>query len=291
MVESGLLVESIGYLFRSERMRFNVLVIVSTLLCIAALHGEDLSVDQVMTRQEQESAGIDRMSPQERAAFERWLGTWTRKVIQQAPTYHPSYTISQWVQGWPGYMKTAPIAPAQAAKERQEANQTIFRNKSGAVLELNDGSVWNVCQIDQAVAQFWARKQRLLVTRNQQLDLVRPYILINEQRQEQVGAVLAKTPNPEGRRPPDNPNYFRGAVIVKSITSDGITVTLANGNTWIVAPTGQQIVQTTWGPGDRLRVERSSDAAYTYRLNNLDSGGSVLANPPNTNMNPSYYRQ
>jgi hypothetical protein len=266
-------------------------VIVSTVLCVTGLHAEDLSVDQVMTQQEQENVGINRMSPLERAAFERWLDTWTRKVIQQAPTYHPSYTLSQWVQGWPGYMKTAPIAPTVAAKERQEANQTIFRNKGGAVLELNDGSVWNICQIDHPVAQFWARNQRLVITRNQQADLVRPYILVNEQRQEQVGAVLAKTPNPQGRRSPDNPNYFRGSVLVKSITSDGITVALANGNTWIVAPTGQQVVQLTWSVGDRIRVERSSDAAYLYRLNNLDSGGSVLANPPNPNVNPSYYQQ
>ena len=272
-------------------MKHSVLVAISTILCVAALHAEDLTVDQVMTQKEQESIGVDRLSPQERAAFERWLDSWTRKVIQQAPTYHPSYSLSQWVQGWPGYMKTAPIAPAQASKERQEANQTIFRNKSGAVLELNDGSVWNVCQIDQPVAQFWARNQRLVVTRNQQADLVRPYILINQQRQEQVGAILAKTPNPQGRRPPDNPNYFRGAVLVKTITPDGITVTLANGNIWIVAPTGQQVVQATWSTGDRIRVERSSDAAYLYRLNNLDSGGSVLANPPNPNASPSYYQQ
>ena len=163
-----------------------ILFLVPIILSAAALYGEDLTVDQAMTRQEQESAGIDRMSPQERAAFERWLDSWTRKVIQQAPTYHPSYSLSQWVQLWPGYMKTAPIPPAKASKERQEANQTIFRNKGGAVLELSDGSVWNICSIDQPVAQFWARKQHLHVTKTSQGDLVRPYILANEQRQEQV---------------------------------------------------------------------------------------------------------
>ena len=270
-------------------MKFPILAI--AVMCTTVLHGDDLSVDQVMSRQEQENAGVNRMSPQERAAFEQWLASWTRKVIQQAPTYHPSSTLSQWVLGWPGYMKPASIPKAAAAKERQEANQTLFRNSGGAILELGDGSVWNVCPIDQPVAQFWARKQRLRVTKNPQPDLVRPYILFNEQRQEQVGAVLAKIANPEGKRYPDNPAYFQGSVIITSITPDGITVALADKSTWIVAPTGQQLVQTTWSSGDRIRVERSSDAAYTYRLNNLDSGDSVLANPPNLNVTPSYYKQ
>ena len=261
------------------------------MVCAAALYGEDLTIDQVMTRQEQESVGIDRMSPQERASFERWVESWTKKVIQQAPTYRPSYTLSQWVELWPGYMKTTPPPHPKEAKERQEANQTIFRNKGGAVLELNDGSVWNICSIDQPVAQFWARKQHLHVTKTSQGDLVRPYILANEQRQEQVGAVLVKTPSPDGRRRPDNPNYFQGSLLVQSITSDGITIVLADKSTWIVAPTGQQAVQATWLTGDRIRVERSGDAAYTYRLDNLDSGASVLANPPNKNLKPSYFQQ
>ena len=272
-------------------MRLSLLAILSALLYLPALHAEGLSVDQAMTPKEQESTGINRMSPQERVAFEHWLDGWTKKVIQQAPTYHPSSSLSQWVQGWPGYMKTSPIPHAQAAKERREANQTIFRNKGGAVLELADGSIWDICPIDQPVAQFWARKQQLRITKNPQADLVRPYLLFNEQRQEQVGATLVKASSPEGSRRPDSPGYFQGSVVIASITPDGITIALADKSTWIVSPTGQQLVQATWLPGDRIRVERSSDASYTYRLNNLDSGGTVLANPPNPNLTPSYYKQ
>jgi hypothetical protein len=252
--------------------------------------GEDLDIDTVMDRQEQEAIGLDRMTPPERQALERWLNTWTRHVILQAPTYHPSMSLSQWVAGWPGYLKPKPIPKTEAAKERKEANQTIFRNKGGAVLELKDGSVWNVVQIDQPVARFWGRGQRITISRNPR-DIVRPFFLFNEERKEEVGGTRARPPSTDGQRPPDNPAYFRGASIIGTITPDGITITLKTGDVWIVAPTGQQIVQNTWTTGDRIRVERGSDAAYRYRLINLDSGDSVLANPPNKNITPSYYQQ
>jgi hypothetical protein len=251
---------------------------------------QDLEIGAVMDRQEQEAIGIDRMAPPERQAFERWLDKWTRHVLQQAPTYHPSMTLSQWVQSWPGYLKPRPIPKEEAAKERKEMNQLIFRNKGGSVIELKDGSVWNITAIDQPIAQYWARGQRIAISRNP-TDLVRPFILFNEARREQVGGTRARAANPEGLRNPDNPAYFRGSNAIAAITPDGITITLDTGAVWIVAPTGQQLVQATWGVGDRIRAERSSDAAYRFKLLNLDSGDYVLANPPNKNLNPSYYQQ
>ena len=265
-------------------------LLLSVLIATSSLVGEDLVIENVMTRQEQEASGIDRLTPPEKQALEKWLNTWTRHVILQAPTYHPSMTLSQWVAGWPGYLKPQPIPKPVAEKERREANQKIFRNKGGAVLELKDGSVWNITFIDQPVARFWARGQRITIRRNPR-DIVRPFFLFNEERKEEVGGTQARPSNPEGQRPPDNPAYFRGAVVVNSITPDGITVTLTSGDVWIVAPSGQQLVQATWQPRDRIRIDRSSDAAYRFKLNNLDSGDYVLANPPNKNINPSYYEQ
>lgn len=251
---------------------------------------EELDIDTVMNRQEQEASGLDRLTPPERQAFENWLNTWTRHVIQQAPTYHPSMSLSQWVAGWPGYLKPRPMPKAEAAKERQEANQKIFRNKGGAVIELKDGSVWNITPIDQPVAQFWARDQHITISRNPR-DIVRPFVLFNDDRKEQVGGTRARPASPEGQRAPDNPAYFRGASVINAITPDGITISLTSGDVWIVAPTGQQLVQATWQPRDRIRVERSMDSAYRYRLINLDSGDAVLANPPNREISPSYYQQ
>jgi hypothetical protein len=262
----------------------------STILITSVAFSENLDLDTVMTRQEQEASGLDRLTPPERQAFERWLSTWTHHVIQQAPTYHPSMTLSQWISGWPGYLKPKPIPKAEAVKERQEANQRIFRNKEGSVLELKDGSAWNITAIDQPIAQFWARGQHITISRNAR-DIVRPFLLFNEERKEQVGGTCARPASPEGQRPSDNPALFRGTTPINAITPDGITITMTTGDVWIVAPTGQQIVQATWQPRDRIRSERSGDAAYRYRLINVDSGNAVLANQPNKDISPSYYQQ
>lgn len=264
---------------------FSISIVLST------VEAADLSIDQVMTQQEQETIGVRRMDPRERAAFERWLDSWTKKVIHEAPSYHASSTLSQWVSTWPGYLQTAPIPKEEASQERQGDNQKIFRNMSGVTLELFDGSIWKPADVDQPTARFWARGQRIVINKNPQEDINRPYLLVNQQRQEQVGAIKTRSANPRGQRTPDNVSYFRGSSPAKSITSDGITIQLANGTEWIVAPTGQQLVQATWKIGDRIRAEHSSDAAYRYKLSNLDSGGSVLANPPNKNITPSYYQQ
>lgn len=270
--------------------RFFHLCLYSSLVAPVLFFAEDLEIDAVMDRQEQEATGIDRMSPPERQAFEHWVNKWTRSVIQQAPTYHPSMSLSQWVSGWPGYLKPRAVPKTEAAKERKLANQVIFRNKGGNVIELKDGSIWNITAIDQPVAKFWGRGQRVSITRNPS-DIVRPFLLFNEIRKEQIGGTQGRPATPEGQRPPENPAYFRNTNSISSITQDGITITLDNGAVWIVAPTGQQLVQNTWGNGDRIRVERSNDASYRYRLENLDSGDFVLANPPNKNLTPSYYQQ
>jgi hypothetical protein len=261
-----------------------------TALAPSVIRADVLSIDDIMGQREQEASGVDRLTPPEKQALELWVTQWTRKVISQAPTYHPSMSLSQWVHSWPGYINPRPVPQAEAVRERQKANQKVFRNLNGAALELYDGSVWNVTQIDQPVALYWARGQRISISTNS-MDTVRPFILFNEARKEQVGATQAQRPNPQGQRPPDNPAYFRGSVVIGSITPDGITITLTTGDVWIIAPTGQQIVQATWKIRDRLRIERSSDAAYRYLITNLDSGTSALANPPNKDITPSYYQQ
>ncbi len=259
----------------------------AAILMLSFACAEELSIDAIMNSSEQEAIGINRLTPAEREAFEQWVATWTRRVIQQAPAYHPSMSLSQWVSEWPAYLQPKPVSKEEAAKQRQEANQVIFRNLAGATLELRDGSLWNVTFIDQPLARFWARDQRITITTNPR-DLVRPFILFNEDRREQVGGTRARSPSPSGQRPNDPPAYFQGTNTIASITPDGITIRLTSGEVWIVAPTGQQVVQATWRARDRIRVERSADAIYRHRLVNVDSGDSVLANPPSRSISQGF---
>lgn len=257
-------------------MHWFVLLFVA-IFASSSVQAEDLSVEEIMSPQEQESSGVDRMSPQQRQALERWITGWTERVLSQSSTYHQSLTIPQWVAKWPRHLLPKPISEKQSILEKREANQTIYRNKNGEVLELHDGSVWAVNSIDSSVARWWKRGDRLQI-RKAKYDIARPYILYNESCNQQAGAKLTKPANAEGERPPERAEYYRGAFVLSSISLDGTEVALKNGSYWEISPMYQLQIMSTWTVGDRIKVEFSGDTMYRYRLINLDSGDSVLGN-------------
>jgi hypothetical protein len=242
-----------------------------------SLSAEDLSLNDIMTPQEQESTGLNRMPPQQRKALEHWITQWTQHVLSQSQTYHESLSIKEWVLQWPKYLLPRPIPEKQAIQEKREANQNIFRNQNGELIELNDGSVWSINVIDSSVARWWRRGDRLLI-RKAKYDITRPYILYNESCNQQAGAKLKRAASPQGVRPPEPASHYQGAVLLASIGPDGTEITLKDGSRWEISPMYQLQVTATWTTGDRIKVESSGDTAYRYRFNNLDSGDSVIGN-------------
>lgn len=243
-----------------------------------------LSVDDVMSDVEQENTGVNRLSPQQRAAFEQWATSWTVRVIQQAPTFHPSQSLRSWINDWPEHMRPKKPSQEEAIKSRKEANQRVFRNINGTILMLRDGSEWKICDIDQPSVRWWQRGQQILISKAER-DIVRPYILkntgISDPGMAQAGATMVRPPNPTGQRPPDSAAYFRGSVILESIFNDGLKTTISTSDhkTWTIAPINQLLIPAIWRPHDRLKVESSSDAAYRWKITNLDSGDDTLASP------------
>lgn len=249
------------------------------ILCIGStLISEELSVQEIMSPGEMETMGVNRMTPQQRRAFEAWITHWTATVLSQSSSYHPSLTIPQWVSQWPKHLLPKPIPQEEAIKEKREANQNIFRNTNGEVLELNDGSVWIVNPIDRSVARWWRRGDPLLI-KKAKYDIARPYTLFNQANNEQVGAKMAKPSSPQGERKPESPGFYQGSIILASIGMDGQEVTLKDESSWKISPMYQLQVMSTWTIGDRIRIEPSGDSIYRYRLVNLDSGDNVLGNP------------
>jgi hypothetical protein len=246
------------------------------------LTSEDLPLDVIMSKKEQEATGLQRASPQQRKAFEQWAAKWTMAVIHQAPTYASSDSLPQWISGWPNYLRPGDPQTKEEIKaereERQEDNQKIFRNDNGYSIELMDGSVWEIISFDHQTVRWWRRGQRILVTRNP-TDVIRPFILINNNRNEKAAATMKKPPNPSGARHKDDPEYFEGSLTIQEIGINGKTILLENGATWNIAPRGQWSVMTNWKRLDRVKIEKSSDTLYRYSISNLDSGEEVLANP------------
>jgi hypothetical protein len=247
------------------------------LCCISSLYGT-LPMELAMSKQELEQTGINRLSSQQKRAFERWLESWTHRVLEQSSSYHPSVSLEQWVREWPEYTKTKQKNPDAATKSRQEANQRIFRNNNGKTLELHDGSEWSIRPIDVKTAIKWKRDEPITITTSER-DIRRPYILTNSARNEEVGATKVRSAHPYGEKPPEPASHFEGSVSIKSISADGTTVLTEDNKSWKIAPINRKRVETDWRVNDRIRVQKSKDALYRYSINNLDSGDSVLANP------------
>jgi len=247
------------------------------LCAISSLYGS-LPMELAMSSNELEQTGINRLSGQQKRAFERWLESWTRRVLEQSPSYHPSASLEQWVRNWPEHTKAEQKDPDAATKSRQESNQRIFRNNKGKTIELHDGSEWNIYSIDVKIAVKWKRGEVISITTSER-DIRRPYILTNTLRNEEAGAVQVSPAHPYGERPPEPASYFQGSVSITTISPGGITITTNDNKTWKIAPLDQKPVLNNWQVNDRIKIQKSKDALYRYYIENLDSGDNALANP------------
>lgn len=236
----------------------------------------NLEVKEVMSQQEADATGISGMTPSQRYKFEAWLTSWTKKVLSQASTYHTSQTIPAWVESWPDYLNpnSNPHDP-RIERMRKQSNSFVFRNFNGKVLELKNGSKWQIVPFDIAIVQYWTRDDVITIQKNK--DLSRPYILINETKNKQAAARQLSTPNPTGSRASDPPSYFAESQQLESVGTYGESLLLKDKSKWKVALEDQFRV-LNWRPKDRLRIKKQEGMLYHYEIVNLDSGEQINAN-------------
>lgn len=246
-------------------------------LAISSLQASDLQLKQVMTDQEMESMGLHRATPQQKAALERWLTKWTQDVIAQAPTYHPGDSLSLWISSWPAYAqpKINKESP-DAIKTRKAANSVIFRNYNGNIIELKDGSKWEIKAFEVPTTKYWQRDDRIRVEKKSE-DLYHPYFLINETRSTQAMAKELVRASTTGQRSEDKPSYFANSKQIIQKEADGSRIELEDKTAWLIEPLSLDIAMK-WKLRDRVKVENNNDFLYKYTITNLDSGESVRAN-------------
>jgi len=92
-----------------------------------------------------------------------------------------------------------------------------------------------------------------------------------------VTANMKTPPSPTGEKKPEDASYYKGAHAVLDIGDRGETLRLADNSEWKIAPVDQYKVRI-WKANDRIRVEPEDNFLYKYRLTNLDSGQTALAN-------------
>jgi len=229
---------------------------------------DQLPISLLMSPQEEEAMGLKEAPEERRRLFEQWATHWTQKVIAHAQSYHPSIPITQWVRSWQKRPQDRP----------NQEELIIIRNHNGKKLELSDGSVWSISSMDQTTARWWQRNEPLVISQAKR-DILRPFTVFNTVRDQKVGARQEKLASPTGKRPENDPSYFKDSIPIEHIGLQGKTISLQNQSTWKISPKHQQFVVSKWKAHDRVRIEKSSDALYQHRIINLDSGDEVLANP------------
>lgn len=259
-----------------------VLIIVSLFSLCSNAHADQVPLHLVMTKEEMQKTGVDSLPPEHKQALSVWLAEYTKQVIEQSSTYHPSKSIDRWIQSWPKYMlATGAKVPKQEQeelnKERQKNNMKIDKNRDeGAIIELRDGSVWQVGATYQYVSRGWNRGDTIEIGKSH--NMLYPYWLYNVGLEEQVQAKQITPPSPTGQKSPEKASYFEGSTLVTATRGKGEFIDLQNGTAWKIAP-GDQSKVRNWKKGDRVRVKQSDAFIYQYVIENLDSGETALANP------------
>jgi len=239
---------------------------------------DSLPAQQIMSQQEMRAMGLDKLNPDQKAAFERWAANFTHQVIEQAPSYRPGQNLSLWIQNWPSYANpTKSELTPEDIQMRQMKNQVIDRvRNNGEYIDLRDGSSWFISPVFRNLSTTWQKNHIIEVYQGQNQN--HPWILKNVNFNQTVEANMAQPPSPTGKKEGEPPEFYKGAIGLQMVTGQGDYLSLADGSVWKIAPV-DMYKASKWNPNDRIRVERSGDFLYNWRLTNLDTGESVLANP------------
>lgn len=258
-------------------------MLVHRLSCLLLLASFDLTAEsipgqQIMTPEERQAIGYDKMSPDQRRAFDDWAGRWTAAVLEQSPSWRPGQNITLWIQSWPSYANpTKTDFTPQEIAERIESNQIIDRVRNdGEYIDLKDGSSWKISPFFRYLTREWQKNQAVQVKKGS--NQLHPWVLSNSSASQAAEADMIQGPSATGKKAAEPAEHYAGAIAMQSVTTQGDLMSLADGSQWKIAPTDQYKARN-WKPSDRIRVENSTNFLYTYRLTNLDTGETALANP------------
>jgi hypothetical protein len=252
-----------------------------TLLLFSALclRGAALSLDDLMTSDEQSAIGASKLSDTERAALETWISRWTQICIDQAPLYHPGDSLKEWVLKLP--LAVQPVqqaSPEEIAAQQKEINQKIFRvREDGSIIDLLDGSTWKIADYETYKTRKWQRGDVMVVEKSARFVTYPPYRLKNMTRRQFADASMIQPSAPTGQRSETEQSYYEGATRVTEVQNKGEFVFLADGTSWQICPV-DQVRSRKWKVGDRIRLGATRDMLYPNSLENLDSGEQVKGN-------------
>lgn len=137
-----------------------VSLVFGAIVLAADVSKQKLALDQLMTKEQQKSTGVSKLSAQERAALEDWL---TRFAIAVATQVEKTSA---------GAGKSSTYA---GVDQKHWVREKI---DSGAFIKLEDGSLWQIAPIDKINTMLWLPIDNVVVidSKNPQY----PYKLVGE---------------------------------------------------------------------------------------------------------------
>jgi hypothetical protein len=129
---------------------------------------QGIQIDQVMTKEEEKSTGIAKLSPKEREALEKWLLRFARVAMEI------------------GEKNFHNIPAAYGGVNHEHWIKTVI--EAGKVFQLEDGSIWLISPLNNVDAMIWIVTEKMVVVDSG--DPIYPYKLINEDGNSTAGAKL-----------------------------------------------------------------------------------------------------
>jgi hypothetical protein len=126
---------------------------------------ETLTLDQLMTAEEQSRTGVDKMSSQEREEMERWITSWTRYVAE--------YTQKK--MGGETDVAYSGVGSGHWISEVSGGGHSIL---------LNDWSEWEISSASRVVVSDWLPTTQVTVIENDPPQGEYGYLLVNRLEDE-----------------------------------------------------------------------------------------------------------
>jgi len=133
-------------------------VVLGSFLCLVLVGAEQaarkvVSLDKVMTKEDQRRTGVSKFSAEERAALEEWLGKFAIDVAATVNKKEGTYV---------------------GVGQRHWIKDVIDR---GAIIRLEDGSLWEISALDKIDTMLWLPIDDITIVENK--SPLYPYKLIN----------------------------------------------------------------------------------------------------------------
>jgi hypothetical protein len=156
-----------------------LLVLIVQSAPVLAQSQQVLDLDEIMSEQDQQAAGLSKLSEAERAALERWITDWSLKIYEMG------------AQGTADNSSSAPTGSTGNIYSGVGGGHWISKViDNGAYIRLEDGSLWEVASVDRVYTSIWLPVTEITVIKAENAVGDYSYLLINTDDGEKAYARL-----------------------------------------------------------------------------------------------------